>query len=72
DSDITLILLLDDGHPPFPIQVKRLTELANGLYQYEATYEQTVELEKRLTALESEKPRGFTIQQPRDLVEETE
>ncbi|MCC5892177.1 EAL domain-containing protein [Exiguobacterium sp.] len=72
DSDITLVLLLDDGHPPFPIQVKRLTELANGLYQYEATYEQTVELEKRLTALESEKPRGFTIQQPRDLVEETE
>lgn len=72
DSDITLVLLLDDGHPPFPIQVKRLTELANGLYQYEAAYEQTVELEKRLTALESEKPRGFTIQQPRDLVEETE
>lgn len=68
DSDITLVILLDDGHPPFPIQVKRLTELANGLYQYEATYEQTVGLEKRLTALESEKPRGFSIHKAKDLI----
>ncbi|WP_167615715.1 sensor domain-containing protein [Exiguobacterium aurantiacum] len=70
DSDINLVILLDDGQPSLPIQVTRLTELANGLYQYEATYEQTVELEKRLTALESDKPRGFTIQQAKDLVEE--
>lgn len=69
DSDINLVILLDDGRPSMPIQVTRLTELANGLYQYEATYEQTVELEKRLTALESDKPRGFTIQQAKDLIE---
>ncbi|TCI39187.1 MULTISPECIES: EAL domain-containing protein [unclassified Exiguobacterium] len=69
DSDINLVILLDDGQPSLPIQVTRLTELANGLYQYEATYEQTVELEKRLTALESDKPRGFTIQQAKDLIE---
>ncbi|WP_445002682.1 EAL domain-containing protein [Exiguobacterium alkaliphilum] len=72
DSDLTLVILLDDGGPPFPIQVKRLTELANGLYQYEASYEQTVELEKRLTSLESEKPRGFTIQHSNDLVEKSD
>lgn len=72
DSDLSLVILLDDGMAPFPIQVKRLTELANGLYQYEASYEQTVELEKRLTALESEKPRGFTIQKAKDLIDQTD
>ena len=72
DSDLSLVILLDDGMAPLPIQVTRLTELANGLYQYEASYEQTVELEKRLTALESEKPRGFTIQKAKDLIDQTD
>lgn len=72
DSELGLVIILNDGKNPFSIRVNRLTELANGLYQYEASYEQTVELEKRLTALESEKPRGFTIEQPKDLVVETE
>lgn len=72
DSELGLVIILNDGKDPFSIRVNRLTELANGLYQYEASYEQMVELEKRLTALESEKPRDFTIEQPKDLVVETE
>jgi hypothetical protein len=72
DSDLGLVILLNDDKEPFPIRVNHSTELANGLYQYESTYEPTVELEKRLTASESEKPRGFTIQQAKDLVDQTD
>lgn len=67
DGEMDLVILLDDGQSPFVINITRLTELANGLYQYEASYEQTAQLEKRLTTLEREKPRGFSIHQPKDL-----
>lgn len=68
DSEISLVVILEDEQDPFSIQIQRVTELANGLYQYEASYSHTLHLEKRLTTFEREKPRNLSIEEPEDLL----
>ncbi|ACB62067.1 diguanylate cyclase/phosphodiesterase with PAS/PAC sensor(s) [Exiguobacterium sibiricum 255-15] len=60
DGTVKLVILLEDGHDSIPISIKRATELANGLYQYEARYTSSPDIAKRFAALRQPKAKGFT------------
>lgn len=68
DGSVRLVILLSDEKEHIPIHITRSAELANGLYQYEATYKPSLAIDQRFSELEHQKTKGFTTSEVQNML----